>query len=874
MKTNKTNYDNIRLMFDSMPYACHLWNEELEILDCNGASMELFKVKSKGEFIARFFEFSPEFQPDGSLSSEKAALMIKTAFATGGCFFNWWHIDSEGKRFPTRITLVRVESGGEKLLAAYIIDLSEYHAMLMEIERNEHLLDTANRIAGILLQSSTGDFTNSMYQCMGMMAGAVDADRVYIWKNYIENGELYCTQIHEWSEKAAPQQDTEYTVGISYRENIPGWEDTLARGECINNMVKDMPPASQAQLSAQGIRSIFVAPVFLRGEFWGFIGFDDCHSERVFSDNEASVLRSAGLLIANSMLKRDMNLKLKEALEETQAANLAKTNFLSNMSHEIRTPMNVIIGMSDILLRESLNNRQMGCVSDINMSAHSLLGIINDILDMSKIEAGKFELRPVDYSFCQLLDNIVSMFTHVAGNKGIEFRYETKGEIPEYLHGDDIRLRQILTNILGNAVKFTEKGYVRLKITASEGALSFEIKDSGIGIRKEDIPKLFNSFQRVDKARNRHIVGTGLGLAISKVFAEMMGGEITVRSIYGRGTVFTVNIPYVRGCGENSAKEVKEKAVFTFRAPGAKILVTDDNEVNLKVAIGLLGMMGIAAETADSGFKAINAVKRNDYDIVFMDHMMPEMDGVETVLAIRELGGKYKNLTIIALTANAVGNAREMFLENGFTDFISKPINIDELCEMVKKYLSPEKILTCAGKDNQSAQTDAEEKLRLQCIITFVKENQKTIESITHALNSGDITTAHRIAHTLKSTAAYVGKNELREAAFDLEKTLSGSPAAHTPEQLNIIEKELILALREFDPIFRASLNEKPETAQFGEKEIAALLTELKPLLLKGDFSALHIAEKLRGVAGMEELAGHIEDYDFAGALKVLEDRV
>ncbi|MCL2689992.1 MAG: transporter substrate-binding domain-containing protein, partial [Chitinispirillia bacterium] len=398
--------------------------------------------------------------------------------------------------------------------------------------------------------------------------------------------------------------------------------------------------------------------------------------------------------------------ELVEAVDTAQEASRTKTAFLANMSHEIRTPMNAIIGMSEILGHEKLSALQKNYVNDISASAKSLLGIINDILDMSKIEAGKLELNPVDYNFNQFMDNMVSMFTHVAKNKGLEFKVDVADKLPDYLYGDDLRLRQSLTNICANAVKFTQKGHVKLSVSTREQTLLFKIEDTGSGIRKEDLPKLFKAFEQVDKTKNRNVTGTGLGLSICKSFVEMMGGEVTVESEYGHGTAFTVAIPVVMGNPENIQYDKNVNIEQNLSAPEAKILVTDDNEFNLKVASGLLGLMDIKTETADSGFKAIELVKQNDYDIVFMDQMMPEMDGIQTVQEIRKLGGKYEKLIIVALTANAVKGAREMFAENGFNDFISKPIDANELRGIIKKHLPPEKIQTDVKP--KSAQTDSE----------------------------------------------------------------------------------------------------------------------------------------------------------------------
>jgi CheY-like chemotaxis protein/HPt (histidine-containing phosphotransfer) domain-containing protein len=401
--------------------------------------------------------------------------------------------------------------------------------------------------------------------------------------------------------------------------------------------------------------------------------------------------------------------------------------------------------------------------------------------------------------------------------------------------------------------------------------LVFKIEDTGAGIHKEDLPKLFSAFEQVNLSRNRNVVGTGLGLSICKSFVEMMGGNITVESEYGHGTMFTFFIPIVKGNAENVRKSETMNKEFIISAPDARILVTDDNEFNLKVAYGLLNFMEIEADTADSGANAIELVKQNDYDIVFMDQMMPGMDGIETVRNIRELGGKYKTLNIVALTANAVAGAREMFLENGFNDFISKPINADELHGIVQKYLPRDKIQTKNKGKNQQVVLDKGEKLRQKTILIFVKENRNTFEKLTNLLSTGDIRAAHIIAHTLKSSAGYLGKKALQEAAFLLEEALKNGTADHTPQQLENLEKELTAVLLEFESLVEEAQAQKPKAVFVSSQELSALFAELKPLLEKADFTATSYVEKLQGIVGMEELAQLIDDYDFKGSLNLLD---
>ncbi|MDR0326276.1 MAG: response regulator [Oscillospiraceae bacterium] len=700
-------------------------------------------------------------------------------------------------------------------------DQREQTQMMGEIEHRGHLLDTVNSAANILLNSQPAEFMADLHHCMGMMAGAVDADRVYIWKNYEDDGRLFCTQIQEWSEGAEPQQDNEYTVGIPYDETIPEWEEILSGGGIINDIVRLMSPESQRQLSPQGILSIFVAPVFLHDKFWGFVGFDDCHSERYFTGTEESILRSGCLLIASAFLRNEMtrdilaaNEQMERALEEAKAASKSKSDFLSNMSHEIRTPMNAVIGMTELLLNETLGDKQRSYAHDIYTAAGSLLDIINDILDMSKIESGKLELHPTDYDFNELLSNIVSMFQYMASTKGIDFRFEAEGELPGVLFGDDIRLRQILTNICGNAIKFTQKGHVRLKTAAAGGNLVFTIEDTGVGIRKEDMPKLFSAFMQADLAKNRNIKGTGLGLAISKSFVEMMGGSIMVKSKYGVGTEFTINVPTVEGDREKIRCRALEKGEQIL-APEARVLVVDDNVFNLKVARGLLGLSKIEAETAQSGKEAIAKVREGNFDIVFMDHMMPEMDGVEAAAKIRALGGPYGKLAIIALTANAIAGAKEMFLQNGFNGFVSKPIDLHELNMVLAEFLPPERLAKPAQQDEtpsvpppqgfmgalRSVGIDTAvglqhlsgmEYLYREIVADFAGELANSCDAMSAHMQSGDLGGLFIAAHTIKSALGTIGATELSAQAAELEQAAqsrdAGACAERFPGFLNALQ--------------------------------------------------------------------------------------
>lgn len=599
------------------------------------------------------------------------------------------------------------------------------------------------------------------------------------------------------------------------------------------------------------------------------------------------------------------NYKLYQDKLAMEKATKMKSDFLANMSHEIRTPMNAVLGMADLALRENMSSQARDYIHQIKASGKNLLVIINDILDFSKIESGKMDIIEVEYGLLSVINDVKNIVNNRMGNKEVEFTIDISPDVPQKLYGDNVRIHQIMINILTNAVKFTNKGQVHLKIECQRQdgetvLLKVSVSDTGMGIKKEDLDKLFHSFQQVDSKRNRNIEGTGLGLVISRQLLRLMGGQIYVESEYGKGSTFSFELPqkiinsepsarkpereisvavmidnpYVKKqilkdlnwlCGnvvivlgeedirkadvdyyiiekklfkdsirtffaENPEKQclvidkfncvndsslpnvrILRKPVYSlslynamgvdsisihyeddetddffYTAPEANVLIVDDNSINLTVAKGILAPLKMNIDTASSAAEALKMVKLKMYDLIFMDHMMPEVDGVEATKMIRALNEPdYSKVPIIALTANAVGEAKEIFIREGMDDFVAKPIEIKDIVAKIKKWLPSEKIIAVSEPNTDEPK---EQKLSINGLntetavamlgskdlfMTVLKEYYLSIDKKSKVINKYKDSESWREytieVHALKSTSRQVGAEHVSELAAELE---------------------------------------------------------------------------------------------------------
>ncbi len=486
--------------------------------------------------------------------------------------------------------------------------------------------------------------------------------------------------------------------------------------------------------------------------------------------------------------------QIEEEKKKADEANAAKSLFLSRMSHEIRTPMNAIVGMTEILLRTDMTEEQKDYLVNIKHSAIALVSIINDILDISKIEAGKMELIEDVYQTDTILSEIYGIINTRIGDKPIELIYELDEEMPDFLYGDGLRIRQVIINLLNNAAKFTETGYIKLGIKVKEKtvesiALRISVSDTGQGIRQEDLVRLFEAFEQVDTKKNKGKEGTGLGLSISKQLIEMMGGKLEVVSEYGEGSEFFFTI-YQKLVSEDMVKLLENKEDMTkFIAPKAEILIVDDNEINRKVALGLLAPLQMKIETAENGKQALSMIQKKEYHMIFMDHMMPVMDGVEATKHLRKMeGAYYQNVPVIALTANAMKDAQELFRETGMNGFVAKPIDMKQICKVIREWLPKELVLPIHQEEsitssNQEEVTqiegiDVKEGLKnfgtWEAFIEILGDYYKLIESKAHKIENciedGMIREYTIEVHGLKSASRIIGATELSKQFEELER--------------------------------------------------------------------------------------------------------
>lgn len=543
------------------------------------------------------------------------------------------------------------------------------------------------------------------------------------------------------------------------------------------------------------------------------------------------------LFVFNFVILAFYNRKLEEAAVAANEANEAKSYFLSTMSHDIRTPMNAILGLNEMVLRDSDDEEIVAYSESIRTAGNTLLGLINDILDFSKIEAGKMDIINVDYSFVSMLNDLVNMVQGKAEDKGLAFNLDIDRNIPVILNGDEIRIKQIITNILSNAVKYTKEGSITLKagFTKMEEnpdsvKLKISVTDTGIGIKEEDLKRLFEAFERIEEEKNRNIEGTGLGMSIAQSFLVMMGSSMEVKSEYGKGSTFSFDLVQgvkswdpVGNYEETFKRSITERKKYKerFTAPHARILVVDDTPVNLSVIKSLLKRTRIQIDAAGSGDEGIGFYRQKHYDVIFLDHMMPDKDGIETLKEMKEIKDTPNAATpVICLTANAISGMREKYIDAGFDDYLTKPIDPDRLETMLLAYIPKGKIAPASDEDEEDDYFIPDFVFRLEeldvnsglihcgsresymvTLKMYADSGYRNADDIEKYWNVRDLKNVTVKVHALKSTSRVIGALEIGDMAAALEKAGEAGDTETLERDLGDLLAKYRQLLKDLEPL-------------------------------------------------------------------------
>jgi len=739
--------EHMQIIFDNVPLGYVMVDRNYNVIECNQKAVKLFEVSSKQECIDKFRDLSPEYQPNGKRSHERAVGFIDEIFEKGHARFEWMHQTINGEPIPCEVICVRVKYKNEATIIGYLRDLRGLKTMLDEIRKeSEH-------------SKSMAHWYNSILNAIPLPVTVTDANTNWTFIN---------TAVEKF-------------LGITFKDAI---------GKPCSNWNAHIcnTPDCGIECAKRGLKQTY----FSEGDKSYQV---DVAMLKDLNDETTGYIE---------VVQDITNLKIMAKKQaEAEAANLTKSAFLAKMSHEIRTPMNAILGITEIQLEDdSLSPATKEALNKIYASAGLLLNIINDILDLSKAEAGKLELVQGKYDVASMVYDTVQLNMILFSNKAVDFELEIDPDVPIELFGDELRIKQLLNNLLTNAFKYTSKGKVKLSIRSelknkdenSNIMLFFNISDTGQGMTEEQKAKIFDEYSRFNLEVNRSVQGSGLGMSIVKHLVQMMNGEISVDSKFGEGTIIDVKIPQgfatdnvlgkdlaknLRDSSFIKASHLKNTRIEREPMPYGSVLVVDDVESNLYVAKGLLQPYKLSIDTADNGTEAIEKIKSGKiYDIIFMDQMMPNIDGIEATKIIRESG---YSAPIIALTANAITGQANILLRSGFDDFISKPIDIRQMDYVLNKFIrdkQSEEVINETRRQHNISKTnlrDIDFKANPDLLFAFIRDAKKKfpiLDSISKNINSAtdeDLNLYTINVHAIKSALANIGERMLSNTARKLE---------------------------------------------------------------------------------------------------------
>ncbi|GAK56557.1 PAS fold family [Candidatus Vecturithrix granuli] len=611
------------------------------------------------------------------------------------------NLRKDGTVFPVWLMseIVKNSDGEPCAIVTSCEDITERKQSAETLRRQAKLLRGAAEAMNCLLANM--DFQTAISEALGKLGLAADMDRVYLFENHVEtdSGRILMSQRYEWvSAAVSPQIENLDLQNVPYESACPRWYALLSQNLPVRGVVRDFPAKERETLEAQGIRSLLVVPIMIRDEFWGFIGFDSCQSEREWRDEEEAILLAVAGSIGDALARKQAEEELRiqrEAKILAEAASESKSEFLRNMSHELRTPLNGILGYTQILKADAtLSDQQRNAIEIIHRSGEHLLLMINEILDLSKIESREMSLEPCDFKLPDMLAMLVDMMRIRAEQKGLEFVAQIDHTLPAIVYGDEKRLRQILLNLLGNAVKFTDHGKVAFHVNrTAQGQypickVQFSIEDTGIGIAPEHLEHIFSAFYQVHDAR-RSNEGTGLGLAISQRLAGMMGTELHAESLVGKGSRFwfEIDLPASQLLLLQTENRLEDQRIIGFNAPTSfTILIADDNQTNRSLLRDVLSPLGFKIVEAENGAETISKMRAHAPDLLLLDLVMPVFDGLEATRQIRQMP-EFQQTPIIAISASVSTQRQQECFEVGCWAFLPKPFSIQTLLELLRTYL-------------------------------------------------------------------------------------------------------------------------------------------------------------------------------------------
>ena len=700
-----------RALLDAAPIGFTIIDDNMKIIDANNAILELFKCDKKF-YINNFFDLVPEYQPNGDNSREKINEVIKRTLNGENIKTEWTYQTPLGEIIPFEVTLTRTKYMGNYVALNYQYDLRNIKKMTEELENQSELLkvrlEQQELISEISRRFVSSDDTKLLIkEAITRLGHYYKVSSVVIYCFDYQSGEANaeCQWSADFKDQSKNKLNTHELIKNSFPERLFDCA-TLPILSCADTTVNN--DDDFREVLADGIIAFVCAPLYVEGNLWGFMAVEQKNKPRQWTDNEKGFVATAASTIAGAIMLDIYNAKLKDAVTKVTAASKAKSEFLSNMSHEMRTPMNAIINMTVIGKKSFEIERKDYALEKIGDASTHLLGVINDILDMSKIEANKFELVPVEFNFEKMIGRVVNVINFRVEEKHLKFLVNIDKDIPKTLIGDDQRISQVIANLLSNAVKFTpENGFISLNTKLLEEdddtcTLQISVTDTGIGISKEHQKHLFQSFQQAESSTARNYGGTGLGLSISKSFVEMMGGNIWVESEPGKGSTFAFTIIVKRGIESRKDDMVTDdQAEENINFSGRRILLVEDVEINREIVTMLLDPTNLEIDCAINGVQAVEMFieEPQRYEIILMDVHMPGMDGYEATKQIRAYEKKisatikpYRRIPIIAMTSNVFKEDIDNCLKAGMDDHIGKPLDFDIVMKKLRSFISKRRL--------------------------------------------------------------------------------------------------------------------------------------------------------------------------------------